>query len=284
MNGWFAVKRGITVHPLFRGHPERLAIWLWLLDNACWQDTPHDINGKTVMVQRGAVCASERRIAAEVGVGYQVVRTFLGRLKAEHMINAAVTHGRSIISLCNYEKYQRATDRANAVGNAALTHDQRTKEQDNNSVAKATGASRAAELRKQVFSAGKELLAREGVEKPGALISKWLKGSPEREVLAAILSAEGRNDPVAYIGGCLRKRKSEEVSEKDRMKAWGIPDHDEDDRRNFSGGGHHGAPPVRDAEDHLPGVFDFEAKESGPLPECDLQAGRHRLELLALRH
>ena len=71
MRGWFAVKHGITSHPIFRGQLARLAIWIWLLDNACWEDTPHDINGKTVVIPRGAVCASERRIAQEVGVGYQ---------------------------------------------------------------------------------------------------------------------------------------------------------------------------------------------------------------------
>lgn len=136
MSGWFAVKRGITSHPIFKGHHERLAIWLWLLDNAVWQDTPHDIKGHTVIVKRGSVCASERRIADEVGVGYQVVRTFLARLKADHMINAEVTHGRSIITLCNYEKYQSAKPSDNAQSNATLTQRQRTKEQGNKGTSK----------------------------------------------------------------------------------------------------------------------------------------------------
>ena len=149
MSGWFKVKRGITQHPIFKGHPERIAIWLWLMDNACWKDTPHDVSGKSVMVRRGAVCASERRIAKEVGVGYQVVRTFLARLKAEHMINADATHGRNIITLCNYDKYQAREEFANAGGNAALTHDQRTKEEVKNSLL-CKGASKSAEIRTQI--------------------------------------------------------------------------------------------------------------------------------------
>lgn len=127
MSGWFSVKHGITRHPLFKGRPERLAIWLWLIDNAAYQATEHDINGQTVTVPRGAVAVSERRIAEDVGVGYQVVRTFISRLKSEHMINATVTHGKNIISLCNYEKYQTATGQPNAAPNAPLTQDQRIK-------------------------------------------------------------------------------------------------------------------------------------------------------------
>lgn len=128
MSGWFSVKRGITAHPIFKGNPERLAIWVWLLDNAAWQDTEHDINGKMVRIRRGSVAASERRIAAEVGVGYQVVRTFIARLKAEHMINAEVTHGRNVITLCNWAKYQSSAGADNAPSNARATHEQRTKE------------------------------------------------------------------------------------------------------------------------------------------------------------
>jgi hypothetical protein len=135
MSGWFAVKRGITSHALFKGKPERLAVWLWLLDNAVWKDTTHDVKGHTVNVPRGSVCVSERHISEACGVGYQVVRTAIKRFKTEHMINAQPTHGKSMISLCNYEKYQDPKGEANAEVNATLTQRQRNpnaqKEQGN---------------------------------------------------------------------------------------------------------------------------------------------------------
>ena len=107
---------------------------MWLLDNAVWKETPHDINGKTVMVPRGAVSASERRIAKECSLGYQVVRTTLKRFKDEHMINASLTQGRSLISLCNYDKYQTQGNDANAAPNAGLTQDQRKPNAQKNKV------------------------------------------------------------------------------------------------------------------------------------------------------
>jgi hypothetical protein len=125
MSGFFLVTRGITKHPLFKGKPDRLAVWMWLLDNVAWKDTTHDVKGHTVQVPRGYVCASERHIADECGVGYQVVRTAIKRFKSEHMVNAQPTHGKNLISLCNYEKHQVPVKTPNAQFNAQLTQPQR---------------------------------------------------------------------------------------------------------------------------------------------------------------
>ena len=124
MSGWFAVKRGITSHPLFNGKPERLAVWMWLLDNAVWKETTHDVKGHTVDVPRGSVCASSRYIADQVGVGHQVARTALKRFQTAQMVNTTPTHGKNVITLCNYEKYQDPKVAANTTPNTSLTQRQ----------------------------------------------------------------------------------------------------------------------------------------------------------------
>lgn len=113
MAGWFSVKRGITSHHLFKNNPERLMIWLWLLDNAAWKDTHHDIQGSTVTVKRGSVCVSLRHISDCTGVGLQRIRTAIKRFNDENMIETELTHGKSMISLCNFEKYQSTKSEAN---------------------------------------------------------------------------------------------------------------------------------------------------------------------------
>lgn len=214
MSGWFSVKRGITSHPIFKGRPERLAIWIWLIDNAVWKDTPHDVSGKTIMVRRGSVCASERRIAAEAGVGYQVVRTFLARLKAEHMINATVTHGRNVITLCNYEKYQSSKPSDNAQDNAGLTQRQRTKEQGNNLSDTYVSGEADFDPVKVMFDSGIALLGQSGVPASSArsVIGKWRAAHGVEAVIAALGRAkrEGAIEPVAFIEGCFRRRKSQD--------------------------------------------------------------------------
>jgi hypothetical protein len=135
LTGWYAVQRGITAHHLFERKPDRLAVWMWLMDNAAWKDTTHDVKGHTVVVLRGSVCVSERHIADKCGVGYQVVRTAIKRFASEQMLNATPTHGKSLITLCNYGKYQDVNGEANAAPNATLTQRQRNanaqKEQGN---------------------------------------------------------------------------------------------------------------------------------------------------------
>jgi hypothetical protein len=124
MSGFFLITRGISKHPLFKRKPDRLAVWVWLLDNAAFKDTTQDAKGKTVPVPRGSVCASLRHIADETGVGHQVVRTALKRFETEHMVNTKVTHGKTVISLCNYEKHQRSGVGDNTAPNTSLTQDQ----------------------------------------------------------------------------------------------------------------------------------------------------------------
>ena len=214
MSGWFAVKRGITSHSLFAGRPDRLAIWLWLLDNAAWKSTTHDVGGATIRVPRGSLCTSERRIASECGVGYQVVRTFLARLKTEQMINAEVTQGRSLITICNWDKYQAANADSNAGDNAAPTQHQRTKETRKQNTPSGHAASPPADLdilNASVWQRVKPYLASHGVSNPGGLITTWLRENKPYEILIAASEAQkkGTENPVPYIKAILKKRQPE---------------------------------------------------------------------------
>ena len=215
MSGWFAMKHGVSRHPLLKGKPERVAIWVWLVDNAVWKDTPHDVNGKTITIKRGQVAVSQRRLAEEVGVGRQVVRTFLDRLTTERMINPDPTHGKTIVTLCNYEKYQAALKADNPAPNPALTHDQPIKEQDNNipvGTADKSASSGVVDLSSPeaaVWAIGKAYLGKHGISNPGALIGKFLKSGSAVDVLAAISSAERAKtqDPVPYITEAIKPKK-----------------------------------------------------------------------------
>lgn len=90
-------------------------VWLWLLDNAAWKDTKHDIQGASADVFRGSVCASLRHISEQTGVGLQRVRTAIKRFSDENMIDTKLTHGKSMISLCNFDKYQNPNNAANTL-------------------------------------------------------------------------------------------------------------------------------------------------------------------------
>lgn len=225
MSGWFAMKRGITKHHVFKGHPERMAIWMWLLDNAAWKDCQHDIGGQSVTVPRGSVSASERRISQEVGVGRQVVRTFINRLLAEKMIEQKLTHGRTMITLCNWDKYQVSQPKPNP----ELTHDQPIKEQGNNIPVGTADKSASAEVvdfanpNAMVWAIGKAYLTPFVGNKCGSIIGRWLKTDEPEAILGAIAAAKksGTQDPVPYVTQALKPKHIRERDEVKRVQnAW----------------------------------------------------------------
>lgn len=133
-HGWFAVKRGITSHPIFHKRPDRAFVWLWMLETAAYKDTRQDANGKPVEVKRGQLLTSYRQIEAATGVSVKTVRGLIDLLKAERAIGIDLGTGRMLITICNYDKYQspkgeEGTDRGTA--RAQQGHTKETKEQDN---------------------------------------------------------------------------------------------------------------------------------------------------------
>ena len=218
MSGWFAVKHGITKHPLLRGKPERIAIWIWLVDNAAWSDTKQDIDGKVVTVKRGQVAVSQRRLAEEVGVGRQVIRTFLDKLTQENMVNPSLTHGKTVLTICNYEKYQSFENGVNPAPNPVLTqHQPSTNPQKNNNNKNnniggenSPRANAPIDPEKVMFDAGIDLLVRAGMTERNArsfLGAKKRDFGPEA-VMAAIGAATraGAVEPVAFIQKVLAKK------------------------------------------------------------------------------
>jgi hypothetical protein len=135
MSGFALAHRTVFDHPLFSGDSARLGAWLWLVGKACWRPTPFDISGKIVTLHRGQICVSRSQLAKAWGMSPSAVERFLTRLETEQMIGRATGQGRSIVTICNYEKYQAAPDEAGqATGQATgqrSDSDRTAKEQGN---------------------------------------------------------------------------------------------------------------------------------------------------------
>lgn len=212
MNGWFAMNRAMFSHPIFKGRPERVAAWAWMLATAAWRDTNQDAGGKQVAVKRGQLLTSYRQMSEATGVPIQPLRTLINQLSASHAINTDTNTGRLLITIRNYDKYQTPPQDTNTGSNGQSTRDQHTKEQDNN---KTIPPSEEAEASKPVpvsvvtaalWSAGKQYLSANDVKNPGGVIGKWLKTSSALEILNALEAAQraGTENPVPYITEVLK--------------------------------------------------------------------------------
>ena len=94
-------------NPVFRNLLEA-GIWAWMCDTAVWEPEGRDVrfNGALIHLHRGELVFSQRFISEAFCYGRQAVRTFLANLTSTHTVTHRLTHKATIVSICNYDKYQ----------------------------------------------------------------------------------------------------------------------------------------------------------------------------------
>jgi len=115
MAGYIKLYRGWQDCPALSDAERKLA-WIWLLENACWKAARFNVKGRTVELERGQICVSIRQLAAAWNWSKSAVERFLTRLETETMVKREAGHGKLVITICNYAKYQDndAADRDNS--------------------------------------------------------------------------------------------------------------------------------------------------------------------------
>ena len=144
MSGFIALHREAFDHPMLQD-ADRFRAWFWLVANAAWKPTTARIKGQTVELERGELSFSQRFLAEKWGMSKSRVDRFIAELRAEGMIatrqknGAAGDHkagqGQSIITICNYEKYQHTEEEERGNSGAtpgATAGQQRGKEEEGN--------------------------------------------------------------------------------------------------------------------------------------------------------
>jgi hypothetical protein len=109
--GVFAVDRAIWEHDyLVDSAPfSRREAWLWLVSEAAWKPHRRRIAGKTFELDRGQLAASTRFIASKWRWTEARVRRFLRGLISEGMVDAKTDAGMTVLTICNYDAYQRVS-------------------------------------------------------------------------------------------------------------------------------------------------------------------------------
>lgn len=113
--GTFCLDRGWFDHPAFKAEPctEREA-WAWLIAEAAYRPRRRRVGSFEVQLARGQVAASLRFMAGKWQWSEARVRRFLTRLKTDAMIDAATDAGMTVITICNYDRYQYGSKKADA--------------------------------------------------------------------------------------------------------------------------------------------------------------------------
>lgn len=109
--GVFAVDRGLFEHPFFADEPfTQREAWQWLIKEAAWKPRRARAGNAPIELKRGELAHSVRFMAAAWQWTAPKVQRFLVRLKTNTMIDTRTDTGVTVITICNYDKYQFRPD------------------------------------------------------------------------------------------------------------------------------------------------------------------------------
>ena len=123
MRGWYRMHRGWMDHPVFRDEEfSRRDAFQWLIQEAAIQDGVVVTPEGEIVVRRGQVAHSLRHLARVWKWTDSRVRRFLKATQQSKIIDTATDAGRTVVTICNYDKYQMPAREADAPTDAAATH------------------------------------------------------------------------------------------------------------------------------------------------------------------
>lgn len=217
MSGVFAVARNIFEHEAFADEPftEREA-WIWIIREAAWKNRSARVGKARVDLKRGQ-CAASVRFMADVWKWHRAkVERFLNRLKTETMIETDARQGVNVITVCNYNEYQRVAlpERDTAeTGSETSPRQQRDSSETNKNtgenisntgkdIPSGPAAVSAKSLEAQVFEFGKGVLGKSA----GGVIVNLRKACEydDAYVLDLLRQAAEKHDPMAWVSAAIK--------------------------------------------------------------------------------
>jgi hypothetical protein len=221
--GYIAMARGMLDHPIVgvrRRTPYSPAeAWQWLLFEAAWKPRRYSAGGTVVELKRGQFAHSTRYMAKAWRWSETSVRRFLERLKTGAgtgaMIGADTGAGITVITVCNYERYQSPQVESGAANGAAdgagtgakVAHERRRKEEGNNEkkMPSANAASPSSDPKTQLYQRGVEILG----ENSGGIVTGLLKAKGSiPSARSSLEAASEKANPREYIGAIVRNTKA----------------------------------------------------------------------------
>ena len=106
MDGWITIYRKIQEKSWYKDS-EYVHVWLHLILNANYIDKKVCLNGKEVEIKRGQLLTSRKFISEKTGIRQSKIYRILERFANEHQIEQLKTNKYTIITIPNYDLYQK---------------------------------------------------------------------------------------------------------------------------------------------------------------------------------
>ena len=129
MSDWVKLHRALNDNPLWLLEEfTKAQAWVDLILNANWKQGSFSVRGNIIVVDRGQIAWSEITMADRWKWSKGKVRRFLSYLELSGNIVQQKSFVTTVITICNYERYQ-SSDTADSTADGQQTvHDIRKKE------------------------------------------------------------------------------------------------------------------------------------------------------------
>lgn len=126
-SGWIKLYRKLQDNPLFKGHADRIAVWVWLLLSATHSEHTVMFGGQRIKLKPGQLTTGRRKLASELGLNENSVQRILKRFESEQLIEQRTDHQCRLITILNWNEHQLSEQRfEQEVNNERTTSAQRT--------------------------------------------------------------------------------------------------------------------------------------------------------------
>lgn len=201
--GWICLHRGWRDCEAFEEPCDPMSdadAWAWLIEHAAWRAIRRTGGqGAPIRLERGQIHVSDRALATAFRWDRKRVRRYLDRLAAHGMVAAERGPSGTVLTLCNYDRYQHPPEaKGPARGQAGAAQEQGKHDSGSDEPAVPPAGTL-----KRIFDMGATLLAASGHEARAArsILGRWRKQHGDAAVLAALIDAEARaiSNPVEWI-------------------------------------------------------------------------------------
>lgn len=124
--GWIKIHREILDNPIVMKDGDHLAVWVWLLLHATNKRRSVMFGGRQLYLKPGELTTGRKIIASELRISQSKVQRILKSFESEQQIEQRTDRQCRLISILNWDKYQKSGQRnEQRVNNDRTTSEQR---------------------------------------------------------------------------------------------------------------------------------------------------------------
>lgn len=108
MEGWICLYRKILENPIICKDSDYLAVWCYLLLSATHKEIPVLFKGKKIILKAGQLITGRKVIAQKLKISESKIFRIINEFKSEHQIEQQTSNKNSLITIVNWELYQKS--------------------------------------------------------------------------------------------------------------------------------------------------------------------------------